>query len=262
MSIKALPKQLPSEHILERRFSPYKKASNYIRHLERHFSYKNQIELLKYPMSAYTKSREKLPQTEKSKKCLSPVGQLSHELQQKIELLNNYNNLSEIQPKKKRTKRIKSHQLKTVTKFEIKIEKKNYAQLINKVFYEKKEKTIDLLKKLSANQEISKIRKSTLSQKNLNFDIPDKNDNNQDSNRMPYFTLIDSKSPQSIYDSRTEKKIPRCLSSQKNGERRRKESPEHEEDKSRHTTPKHYEEIENLLMISPITKLQVRMGLF
>lgn len=135
MSVKYLPKQLPSDHIVQRRFSPYKKASFYIRHFEKaKFSPRTSV-MLETESNAMV-TEKNLPNEDSKVLSLVPMSNLSTEIKQKIEAINNFNNLSESKPAKFKKSRQVSTPSTRNRKFQMKIEKKNYYELIHKAFNE------------------------------------------------------------------------------------------------------------------------------
>ena len=131
MSLKYLPKQLPSDHIAQRRFSPYKKASSYIRHIEKAKSSPRTSEIFE------TESTEKfLPNEDPKVLNLVPMSNLSTEIKQKIEAINNFNNLSESKPAKtKKFRQVSTPNTKS-RRFQMKIRKNNYHELMLKALNE------------------------------------------------------------------------------------------------------------------------------
>lgn len=135
MSVKYLPRQLPNDHIVQRRFNPYKKANFIIRHMEK----------AKLSPRVLDQPEVELPHIEIKKiQCfedskgvnLSPMSKLSFEVQQKIDAINSFNNLSCCKPLKHKRCYKASTPKEANKKFKIKLEKKNYYELIQKAFNE------------------------------------------------------------------------------------------------------------------------------
>lgn len=136
MEIQKNPKLLPTNHIVERRFKPYGKASLSIKHIE------NRHKLTK-STSGYDKCKElysefihQTPVNTQTRQSSSPLSKASREIIEKINLLRVYNDLSESKLPKRLVKRTKSTMVTGELKNLHKIEKNKYKNLINQVIIE------------------------------------------------------------------------------------------------------------------------------
>ncbi|OMJ79622.1 hypothetical protein SteCoe_20294 [Stentor coeruleus] len=152
MRYQALPKHLPTWHTLEQRFSPYKKASEHIKHFEKNFNFMHKHELIQEPYSTDCIPENKLPELDKFHNSHSPVAKISIELQNKIDVVNTFKTSSDILPKKRKSKKTEANSIKNYSNKSAKVVKNNYAQLINKTFYENTQNSFDLLKKIDIKQ--------------------------------------------------------------------------------------------------------------
>lgn len=265
MSIDSLSKQLPIGHIAERRFSPYKKANNFIKHFEKHLISKHQIENDKTIVTLHSKYKHKTPEPEPKIASISPMAKLTRELQNKIEAVNTYNNLSESKPIQRRTKRIKSQQPQSISKLEGKMVKKNYFQMINQAFYETGKRNVSLSGKISKEQEdMSRITKSFLSKKRLKGESPEKNDSAKESEKKD-FMITEINSPEYfgiLYTEDSPIKRPysnvynykvKCYSGECHGGKGQKSCAKVQKKK---------EDMKDLLSISPILDLNKCIGFF
>lgn len=135
MSVKYLPRQLPSDHIVQRRFNPYKKANFIIKHMEKAKLSPRVLDLPDAELP-HIGMKKDLCFEESKGVNLSPMSKLSFEIQQKIDAINSFNNLSITKPEKHK----KCYKVATPKegnkKFTIKLEKKNYYELVQKAFNE------------------------------------------------------------------------------------------------------------------------------
>ncbi|OMJ89427.1 hypothetical protein SteCoe_8426 [Stentor coeruleus] len=265
MSIDSLSKQLPIGHILERRFSPYKKANNFIKHFEKHLSSKHQIDYDNTLVTLHSKFTHKTPEPEPKITSISPMAKLTRELQHKIEAINTYNNLSESKPIKRRTKRIKSQKPQSISKLESKKNKKNYFQMINQAYYEIGKRNVSLSGKINKDQEdMSRITKSFLSKKRLKAEGNEKDDSIRESEKRD-FMITEISSPECCGVSYTEEspvksyysnafncKLKNC-SGEWHGGKRMKNYPK---------AMRKNEDMKSLLSISPILDLNKCVGFF
>ena len=153
MSVKFFPKQLPSDHIAQRRFSPYQKANSLIRHLEK-AKYAAQSPAPSSPSALSPTCKCKTSQSKEGKVYnLTPLSRLNKKMQQKIEIINSFNNLScsKTQKHKKRTCANSSPTSQKHRVF-IKIEKKNYHLLVNKAFNDNTKPSVKESLPLESNQ--------------------------------------------------------------------------------------------------------------
>lgn len=255
MSIESLPKQLSSMHILERRFSPYKKANYFIKHYEKQLIYKNQASPSKDTVFIHNKFKYILPEPETVKQSCTPAAKVSREIQQKIEIINTFNNLSELKPVKKKSNRIKSNHLQTISKLEAIIAKTKYFQLVNEAFYDNDKKNISLSGKI--HQELPRIKRSIFIKKKLKAEAFDKMLNGQEKERLDLMIGLESKTPESFFVSRYEESpIVRARSTTlyKKVKKDKECRGEHESmvRNIRHRGKKHSEDIKDLLCISPV----------
>ncbi|OMJ65273.1 hypothetical protein SteCoe_38646 [Stentor coeruleus] len=202
MSIESLPKQLPSMHILERRFSPYKKANYFIKHFEKQLLSKIQSSQNKDPIFIHNKYKYLLPEPETVKKSYTPAAKLSREIQQKIEIINTFNNLSELKPVKKKSKRVKSNQLQTIPKLEVIIAKTKYFQLVNEAFNDNDKKNISLSRKV--HHDLPRIKRSICIKKKLRDEVFGKVIYDQGEDKRDFIIGLELKTPESFFMSRHE----------------------------------------------------------
>ncbi|OMJ95940.1 hypothetical protein SteCoe_492 [Stentor coeruleus] len=200
MSIESLPKQLPSTHILERRFSPYKKANHFIKHFEKQLISKNQVSSNKDPVFIHNKFKYILPEPEIVKQSYTPAAKVSREIQHKIEIINSFNNLSELKPVKKKPNRIKSNQLQTTSKLEAVIAKTKYSQLVNEAFNDNEKKNISLSEKVQ--HDLPKIKRSIYIKKKLKVDAFDKMLYGQDEDKKDFMIGLEIRTPESFFVSK------------------------------------------------------------
>ena len=100
MSSESLSKQLPRNHIAEMRFFPYKKANKYIKHLNNAYMIGLNSDNYDNCNSFNKKFQQQVPQDNSKKRFLIPESKVSKELEEKIELVNIFNNISRIKAKK------------------------------------------------------------------------------------------------------------------------------------------------------------------
>ena len=133
-------KQLPPNHIIERRFKPYEKASQSIKHLENLHKLNQSATYYDKCKDLYIKFKQQPPQNCSTKQSISPISKISKEILEKIDLLGIYNNLSESKTVKKISKRI-SQPPRTAHEVRRKIEERNrYTNMLNDALIECKKK--------------------------------------------------------------------------------------------------------------------------
>ena len=128
-------KQLPPNHIIERRFKPYGKASQSIRHLENLHKLNQSPTYYDKCNDLHKRFKQQLPQNGLNKHSSIPISKISREIEEKIDLVGIYNNLSESKIVTKLSKRI-SQSPRIGYESPRKIEKNKYLNLINQALIE------------------------------------------------------------------------------------------------------------------------------
>jgi hypothetical protein len=126
-------KQLSSDHIAEQRFLPYKRARNYIKHLENVLAGNKEVNISRIFAASPEINRENHSfQNSTGKRSPTPDLRLSQQFLEKLALINSFHNISKTKPGQKNKPRVVSPDPRIVKKTKYQVNKRYYHDLMHK----------------------------------------------------------------------------------------------------------------------------------